>query len=100
MIPIDQLILVLCRLVFGAVFAFLGILLWSRTRSVSWMLIIIGAIVQYGQIMVSTFTIFGIVSVDRISIRGVPIVEIVLTSLPYLLYAAGLVAAIRENRLR
>jgi hypothetical protein len=64
------------------------------------MLIIIGAIVQYGQIMVSTFTIFGIVSVDRISIRGVPIVEIVLTSLPYLLYAAGLVAAIRENRLR
>ncbi len=100
MIPVEQLVLVIGRLVFGAVVAFLGILLWSRTRNVGWMFIIIGTIVQYGEIMISTFTIFGIVSTERIRIGGVPVVEVALTILPFLFYAAGLIAAIRENRLK
>ena len=52
-------ILLVSRLATAAVAAFLAILLWSRTRDLAWMLIVIGVIASYADIL------FGLLAQPR-----------------------------------
>ena len=51
---------ILCRLILGAAASFLAILLWSRTRDIAWILVIIGTIIAYVETVYSMLNIFGI----------------------------------------
>ena len=55
-----QLLFIFCRLVLGAVASFLAILLWSRTRDVAWIFVIIGIIINYVETVYSVLNLFGI----------------------------------------
>lgn len=99
MIPLEELVLMVSRLVLGAIVTFVAILLWSRTRDSAWMFIILGTILQYGEIMVSTFEIFGIVSTNRVILWGLPVAQLVLTNLPLIFYGIGLIIAVQQTRL-
>ncbi|MDC7126333.1 MAG: hypothetical protein PQJ46_12250 [Spirochaetales bacterium] len=79
----ESLIFIISRLVFGAVAAFLAILLWSKTRDAAWMFIVVGTIFRYGQIMYDTFAIFGIVRDNVIIIPGYLKLDTLLENLPY-----------------
>ncbi|MBT3275060.1 MAG: hypothetical protein HN368_18035, partial [Spirochaetales bacterium] len=81
-----ELITLIARLGFGALATFFAIVLWSNTRDTAWLFVIMGTILRYGEIMYSTFQLFGILSGETI-VFGVPIVRIILTNLPALLYA-------------
>ena len=96
---LGELILILSRLGIGAIATFLAILLWSNTRDIAWMFIVMGTILRYGEVMYSTFELFGIVHMDG-AIRGIPIVEIVFLNLPTLLFIAGFAVMISRSRLR
>ena len=96
---IGELILMLSRLGIGAVATFLAILLWSNTRDVAWMLIVMGTILRYGEIMYSTFELFGLVHMYG-AIRGIPVAEIIFLNLPTVLFIAGFSVMISRYRSR
>lgn len=88
------------RLSVAAVAAFLAILLWSRTRDLAWMLIVIGVIASYAEILFDLLSRLGIVDESRYSLLGLPAGRILLVNLPYLFLCAALIVMIRRKRIR
>ncbi len=78
--------------------AFLGILLWSRTRETSWMCVIAAALFSFGLLMLKILSRFGILPVDLLAQDAVPLWYGLLRLLPPLLTAMGLGAAVYHNR--
>lgn len=54
------LVYLVSRLVVVAITAFLAILLWSRTRDLAWMLIVIGAVASYADLLFDLLVRFGL----------------------------------------
>ena len=94
-----DIIVLIARLGFGAIATFVAIILWSNTRDSAWMFVIMGMILQYGEIIYSTFQMFGILHGEA-EIYGIPIVRIALTNLPLVLYTIGFAVALSRTRLR
>lgn len=98
MIQPEQIMVLVTKLIFGAFATFAAILLWSRTRDPGWMFIILGTLIQYAEIMVSTFELFGILSASRVVLYGVPVVGVLLANLPLIFYGIGFIIAVRHSR--
>ena len=95
-----DLITIIARLAAGAIATFLAILLWAKTRDTAWMLIIMGVIVEYGEIIYSTLQLFGVVSSNVFIYPGLVRVEVVLQNLPLLLFSVGfLIMLLRSRRM-
>jgi len=88
------------RLGTAALAAFLAIVLWSRTRDIAWMLIVIGAISSYADIVFSLLSQAGLVDEARFELFGLPIGRILLSNLPFIFLCAALAIMIRRKRLR
>lgn len=95
----SELVAQIVRLGVGALATFLAIVLWSNTRDTAWLFVIIGTILHYGEIMYSTFYLFGILTGETM-VFGVPIVHILLTNLPALFYAIAFIIMIARSRLK
>jgi len=92
---------IICRLVLGAVSSFLAILLWSRTRDVAWVFVIISAIISYVEIVYSILNLLGIISENILSGNAVLITSIFLSCTPTVfIIAAFTVMALRKYRRR
>jgi hypothetical protein len=96
---IGDIVLLVSRLAIAAVAAFLAILLWSRTRDIAWMLIVIGVIASYADILFGLLAQLGLVDEARYTFLGVPIGRVVLSNLPYLFLCAALLVMIRRKRI-
>jgi hypothetical protein len=93
-----ELIFIISRLVTGALAAFFAIMLWSRTRDIAWMLIVIGTIAAYVETVYSILDLFGI-SGGGIAIGSVPLAAIILPNLRTGFFiAAFVVMAVRKLR--
>jgi hypothetical protein len=93
-------ILLVSRLLTVAAAAFLSILLWSRTRDLAWMLVVIGTIASYAEIIFDLLARIGLVDEARYSPFGLPLGRIVLSNLPYLLLCAAFLVMIHRKRVR
>jgi hypothetical protein len=93
-------VLLVSRLSIAAAAAFLAILLWSRTRDLAWMLVVIGVIASYAEILFNLLSGLGIVDESRYSPLGLPLGRILLSNLPYLFLCAALIVMIRRKRIR
>ncbi len=93
-------ILTVSRLGVGAMGSFFAILLWSQTRDVAWVLIIIGTLVAFAQVVFATLAGFGILNGELLEISGIPLAQLVLENLPMLLYACAFIVVIVRRRLR
>ena len=93
-------VLLVSRLATTAVAAFLAILLWSRTRDLAWMLIVIGVIASYADILFGLLAQLGLVDESRYSLVGIPIGRVILSNLPYFFLCTALLVMIRRKRLR
>jgi hypothetical protein len=87
------------HLVLGAFCTFCAILLWSRTRDMAWTFVIIGAIVSYADIVISTLKAFGILGADLMAYKGIPVLQIALANLPLLFSGIGFLIAVSRRRL-
>ena len=87
------------HLVLGAFATFCAILLWSRTRDMAWTFIIIGAIIAYADIVLTTLRGFGILGEDLLHYHGVPVLQIALADLPLLFAGIGFLIAVSRRRL-
>jgi hypothetical protein len=93
-------ILLVSRLATAAAAAFLAILLWSRTRDLAWMLVVIGVIASYADILFDLLGRLGLIDEARYSFLGIPIGRILLVNLPYFFLCAALIVMIARKRLR
>jgi hypothetical protein len=87
------------HIAFGAFATFCAILLWSRTRDMGWTFIIIAAIVSYAGIAFNTFVRLGLIEEELFSLRGVPVVRLALTDLPFVFMAIGFLIAFSRKRM-
>jgi len=86
------------RLILGALAAFLAIMLWSKTRDMAWMLIVIGTITAYIEVVYSVLELLGIAARYGLFIGSVPLVATLLTTLRMLFFiAAFLIMVIRRK---
>lgn len=96
-----QVIYISSRLALGAFASFFAIMLWSRTRDVAWMLMVIGTIAAYVETVYSILEIFGISGGNILVIGSVPLMSIILPCLPTVFFiAAFMVMVIRKYRRR
>ena len=94
-----QFVFVYSRLILGAVATFLAIMLWSKTRDAAWMLMVIGVVVAYIEIVFSVLEIKGLTAGNTLYIGSVSLVVILLPALRmFFLIAAFLVMVIRRYR--
>jgi len=92
-----QLVYILSRLILGALASFFAIMLWSKTRDVAWMLMVIGTIAAYVETVYSILNLFGISGGSILTIGTVPLISILLPSLPTVFFiAAFLVMVVRK----
>ena len=94
-----ELIAIIVKLGVGALAAFFAIMLWSMTRDSAWLFVIMGVILRYGEIMYSTFKLFGILTTEAM-LFGIPVVTILLTNLPYAFFAVAFIIMIARSRFR
>ena len=87
------------RLILGAMAAFFAIVLWSKTRDIAWMLLAIGALAMYIEIVYSILEFLGIASVNAVLIGSISLAAIVLPVLRMVFcIAAFLVMVVRQYR--
>ena len=87
------------RLLLGALAAFLAIMLWSKTRDTAWMLVVLGTITAYAEIIYSILKLFGLTSGDFLPVGEMPLMSIVLPSLPVVFFISALmVMVVRKYR--
>jgi len=91
-------VIVLSRLLIGAAGTFFAILLWSQTRDLAWVLIIIGVLVSYAEIVFTTLERFGIVGSELWYLAGLPVFKLLLVNLPLLLYTLAFIVVMRRRR--
>ncbi|MDR2080049.1 MAG: hypothetical protein LBP74_10045 [Treponema sp.] len=85
------------RLFLGSLASFLAIMLWSKTRDVAWMLMVIGTIAAYAEIVYTILGLFGIATGTALLVGSVPIPGLILSNLPTGFFiAAFLVMVIRK----
>jgi hypothetical protein len=75
-----ELLFIVSRLSTGALAAFFAIMLWSKTRDVAWMLIVIGTIAAYVETVYSILDLFGITG-SQVSVGSVPLAAILLPNI-------------------
>jgi hypothetical protein len=93
-----ELIGIVARLVFGALTSFMAILLWAKTRDTAWMLLIMGVIVEYGEIIYTTLKLFGVVPAEVYLIPDILLVDVILVNLPLLLFGMGFFVMLLRSR--
>jgi hypothetical protein len=93
-------VLTLSRLGVGAVGTFFAILLWSQTRDAAWVLVIIGTLVAYAEVVFSTLESFGIVPAEYFNLSGIPVLRLALVNLPMLFLTCAFIAVIARRRPR
>ncbi len=87
------------ELALTGVAAFLGIMLWSMTREPAWMLVIIGVVLRFGDVVFQTLDRFGIITVADVRVMGTPLFWVLLRAVPLLFIIVGFVSMIRSSRL-
>ncbi|HSV56865.1 MAG TPA: hypothetical protein VLH39_07125 [Magnetospirillaceae bacterium] len=80
---------IVSRLAVTAVATFLAIVVWSRTRDLAWMLMVVGTIAGYADILYDLLSQLGVVPDGLLVAPGVPLAAIVFSNLSTLLYGAA-----------
>jgi len=88
------------HLLFGAFATFCAILLWSRTREMAWIFVIIAVIISYADIVLSTLRSYGILGPEPQIANGIPIIRVLLADLPLAFSGIGFVIAFARKRTR
>jgi len=88
------------RLATTALAAFLAIALWSRTRDLAWMLVVIGTVAGYADILYALLVDFGVVDERSGVLFGIPLAAMLFANLPALFYAGAFLTMILRRRIR
>jgi hypothetical protein len=85
------------RLILGAAAVFFALVLWSKTRDIVWMLVVIGVIAGYAETVYSVLQNFGITGQAGPVVGSVPFLSILLSNLPAAFFLAAFVTALTRK---
>lgn len=88
----------LVRMAVGFVAAVAGIALWAHSREPSWILVIAATLLGYVEVLLRFLDALGVLSLDQWVWEGVPLLRVAFAGVVPLLYALGLLGAIRAYR--
>jgi len=88
------------RLASIAVATFLAIVVWSKTRDAAWMLIVVGIVAGYADILYALLTEFGLAPERGPLVAGVPLLGLVFPNLPWLFFSIAFAVMIARRRPR
>ena len=91
-----EIVFIVSRLTTGALAAFFAIMLWSKTRDIAWMLMVIGTIAAYVETVYSIMGLFGITG-TQFSIGSVPLAVILLPNLRTGFFIAAFVVMVTRK---
>jgi hypothetical protein len=83
-----------------AIATFLAIVVWSRMRDAAWMLIVVGIIAGYGDILYSLLVEFGLLPDVSQSVGGAQLLAFVFPNLPWIFFSAAFLTIIARRRTR
>ncbi|MCL2138557.1 MAG: hypothetical protein FWH41_03395 [Treponema sp.] len=94
-----QLVLVYSRLILGASAVFLAIMLWSKTRDIAWLFLLIGTVFAYIEIIYTVLESLQIITGGFFFVGSTPLEAIILPVFRLgFIIAAFLVIIIRRYR--
>jgi hypothetical protein len=88
----------LIRLALGAVASFLAIICWTRTRTASWMCVIIGILSGYVGTLYQTLRAFGLFATPELTVFGASLGNIISVNLPLVFFIFACFLFITEKR--
>ncbi|HUW71093.1 MAG TPA: hypothetical protein VMX33_12755 [bacterium] len=83
-----------------AVTTFLAIIVWSRIRDLAWMLIVVGIIAGYADILYSLLVVYGLVPDAARSAGAAGLLAYVFPNVPWLFFSLAFIVMIRRRRPR
>lgn len=86
------------RFVFVAVATFLAIVVWSRVRDAAWMLMVVGIVAGYADILYAMLVEFGLAPDLALKVAGADILAFVFPNLPWLFFSLAFVVMARRKR--
>jgi hypothetical protein len=89
---------VIVRMVCSFIAAFPAIAIWSRTRDAAWMLVVLGAIFFFIDALYSTLVLIGLSTYELPFLQNLPLLQSILSGLPYLFLALGFLVFLIRNR--
>ncbi len=92
-------VLIISKVAVGGIATFFAVLLWSKTRDIAWIFVIIGTIVQYINIIYTTLEMFGITGNIVVTIYGVPALKLLLSILPMVFFIFAFITVIVRKRI-
>ncbi len=78
--------LAIIRLALGGITAFLAIMLWSKTRDVSWMSLVAGFITSYAGIVYDLMLDLHIITATGPVVFGLPLSTLLFTAVPFVFF--------------
>jgi len=88
----------LVSLVFGAIASFLAIMVWTRTASLAWILVVAGILASYAGLLYRTFRVFGFFSTSSIPVFASSLGSILSANIPQVLFIAALIAFLTTRK--
>jgi len=92
-------VMIISRVIIGGIGTFFAVLLWSKTRDIAWIFVILGVIVEYIAIIYSTLEMFGVVGNNIITFYGVPVLKLFLAVLPMLFFIFAFITVIARKKI-
>jgi hypothetical protein len=93
-----QIILLLIKLLAGFATTVSAVILWSRTREVSWLFVVAGTVFLYGEVIIETLELFGLTNLYDLVYLGIPVIEALLALLPFFFFTAGFISFLTGRR--
>ncbi len=86
--------------ILAGIAAFIAIIVWVKTRDISWIFIVLSVIGFYVSVIYKTLLFFGIVVSGKYTFFGIDIVEMLFSYMPLLLMIAALTLKAVKNMKR
>lgn len=84
-------LLFIIKLIFGALVAFLAILIMSKTRDAAWMSIVLGFILLYISIIYELMVLLGVFPKFNLQLFDLPLTDLLSIILPDLFFIIGFI---------
>lgn len=86
-------------LISSGIMTFFAVFLWSRTRDISWMMIILSVIISYVGLLYELFLHLGVLGDEGFLFQGQNIVSLAFKIVPHLLFTISFALMIKRSHM-
>lgn len=93
----SQIALFIIKLLLSGIVAFLAIMIMSKTRSASWMLLVAGFLFSFAALIIQIMQEAGIFSTISISVFNIPLIDLLCTIIPNLCFIISFILKLNKK---